>query len=89
MSHEPCGNDEIFLCNAWLSAANPLAWYEANNIKTCRLGNTAFDIRGRRLPGYAPVFINKSELPLHQRLREAQLEEVKSGTRNANGALIR
>jgi hypothetical protein len=89
MNHEPCGQDEIFLCNAFLNSANPLAWYQANGITTCRLGDAAFDIRGRSLPGYAPVFINKSELPLHQRLRAAQLAEVVSGTRNASGQLIR
>ena len=89
MNHESCGENEIFLCNVFLKSDNPLAWYQANGIQTCRLGDEAFDIRGHHLPGYAPVFINKSELPLHQRLRTAQLAEVKSGKRNANGQLIR
>jgi hypothetical protein len=87
--HEPCNEHEIFLCNIFLGSNNPLAWYQNNGIRTCRLGSVAFDIRGHRLPGYAPLFIDKTELPLHQRLRANQLEEVVNGTRDSSGNLKR
>lgn len=87
--HEPCNETEIFLCNIYLGYKNPLAWYENNGIRTCRLGSVAYDIRGHRLPGYAPLFINKAELALHQRLRANQLAEVVSGKRDSSGNLRR
>ena len=71
MRHEACGAQEVFVGNT-SEGVDRLSWLKSRGVSTARLGHVALDIDGKPLPEtYRPIFINRAEIDLHDRVMYA------------------
>ena len=71
--------NEVFLCNT--SDIQNFPRPELRNLKTIRMGDQAYDINGKKLSTEycRPVFIQKSELDLYNRIMNDKYKRIMAG----------